>query len=98
MACGAYDHCCLLVHRIHSFANPAVTLARRFTTTFAGLLSITSPHFIVAEGVVIQSRSNGNILLFAARAQGQPFTPTPYTSMVELGALFGCHYGVAQML
>jgi glycerol uptake facilitator-like aquaporin len=32
-----------------SFANPAVTLARAFTDTFAGIRSIDAPAFVVAQ-------------------------------------------------
>jgi glycerol uptake facilitator-like aquaporin len=35
-----------------SFANPAVTLARAFTNTFAGIRPIDAPGFIVAQLLV----------------------------------------------
>lgn len=34
-----------------SFANPAVTLARSFTTTFAGIRPADAPVFVVAQGL-----------------------------------------------
>jgi glycerol uptake facilitator-like aquaporin len=38
-----------LVHFLDLFANPAVTLARGFTTTFAGIAVNHVPAFIVAQ-------------------------------------------------
>jgi hypothetical protein len=40
-----------LVHRFDSFANPAVTVARSFSDTFAGIRPIDAPGFIIAQFV-----------------------------------------------
>jgi Major intrinsic protein len=43
------DYRSLLVYLIHSFANPAVTIARGFTTTFSGIAINHVPGFIIAQ-------------------------------------------------
>ena len=41
----------LLVHRLHLFANPAVTIVRCLSNTFAGIRPVDVPWFIVAQFV-----------------------------------------------
>jgi glycerol uptake facilitator-like aquaporin len=52
-----------------SFANPAVTLARGFTTTFAGIALNHVPGFIVAQLVGAAVASATCAVLFSASAQ-----------------------------
>ena len=41
--------CCLLVHRSTSFANPAVTFARMFSNTFAGIAPVSVAMFVAMQ-------------------------------------------------
>jgi glycerol uptake facilitator-like aquaporin len=51
-----------------SFANPAVTLARGFTTTFAGIAINHVPAFVMAQLVGAAIGAGLSIALFAAKA------------------------------
>ena len=51
-----------------SFANPAVTLARGFTTTFAGIAINHVPAFVVAQLIGAAIGAGLSTALFAARA------------------------------
>jgi glycerol uptake facilitator-like aquaporin len=46
---GAYIACAYWFTASSSFANPAVTIARAFTTTFAGIRPIDVPGFVCAQ-------------------------------------------------
>jgi glycerol uptake facilitator-like aquaporin len=52
---GAYIACAYWFTASTSFANPAVTIARSLTTTFAGIRPLDVPGFIVAQvvGVIV---------------------------------------------
>jgi glycerol uptake facilitator-like aquaporin len=52
-----------------SFANPAVTLARGFTTTFAGIAINHVPGFVLAELVGAALAAALSIVLFPARSR-----------------------------
>ena len=52
-----------------SFANPAVTLARGFTTTFAGIAINHVPGFIVAQLVGAAAAAATSAVLFSASAR-----------------------------
>jgi glycerol uptake facilitator-like aquaporin len=52
-----------------SFANPAVTLARGFTTTFAGIAINHVPAFVAAQLVGAAIGAALSVTLFAARAR-----------------------------
>jgi glycerol uptake facilitator-like aquaporin len=52
-----------------SFANPAVTLARAFTPTFAGIRPVDAPGFIAAELVGAVAATLFGRWLFGARAE-----------------------------
>jgi glycerol uptake facilitator-like aquaporin len=54
-----------------SFANPAVTLARGFTTTFAGIAINHVPAFILAQLVGAAAAVLLSIALFPSAKQGQ---------------------------
>ncbi|HET8918988.1 MAG TPA: MIP/aquaporin family protein [Xanthobacteraceae bacterium] len=54
-----------------SFANPAVTLARGFTTTFAGIAINHVPAFILAQLVGAVAAVLLSIVLFPSAKQGQ---------------------------
>jgi glycerol uptake facilitator-like aquaporin len=51
-----------------SFANPAVTLARGFTTTFAGIAMNHVPGFVLAQLVGAALGASVSMVLFPARA------------------------------
>jgi glycerol uptake facilitator-like aquaporin len=51
-----------------SFANPAVTLARGFTTTFAGIAINHVPGFIAAQLVGAAVAAGAAAMLFSAKA------------------------------
>jgi glycerol uptake facilitator-like aquaporin len=64
-----------------SFANPAVTLARGFTTTFAGIAIDHVPGFVVAQLIGAAAAATLSLVMFAkaegtVRAQPQ-VTPDP---------------------
>jgi glycerol uptake facilitator-like aquaporin len=64
-----------------SFANPAVTLARGFTTTFAGIAIDHVPGFVVAQLIGAAAAATLSLVMFAkaegtVRAQPQA-TPDP---------------------
>ena len=48
-AVGAYMTAAYWFTASTSFANPAVTIARAFTTTFAGIRPVDAPGFILAQ-------------------------------------------------
>jgi glycerol uptake facilitator-like aquaporin len=52
-----------------SFANPAVTLARGFTTTFAGIAINHVPGFVLAQMVGAAIGASISIALFPARRE-----------------------------
>jgi glycerol uptake facilitator-like aquaporin len=54
-----------------SFANPAVTLARGFTTTFAGIAINHVPGFIVAQLVGATMGATLSAFLFASKGSGR---------------------------
>jgi glycerol uptake facilitator-like aquaporin len=46
---GRLDRRGVLVHRLHRFANPAVTIGRTLTSTYAGIAPVSAPAFIAAQ-------------------------------------------------
>jgi arsenate reductase len=80
-AVGAYIGAAYLFTSSSSFANPAITIGRMFSNTFAGIAPASAPTFILAQAA-------GGALAFAAiRALYRRVTPreaaavvVPYTS------------------
>ena len=60
-----------------SFANPAVTLARGFTTSFAGIAINDVPGFILAQLVGAAIGAAVSLLLFPAPRRQAPPMPVP---------------------
>jgi len=60
-----------------SFANPAVTLARGFTTTFAGIAINDVPGFILAQLIGAAIGASVSLLLFPAPRRGALRVATP---------------------
>ena len=60
-----------------SFANPAVTLARGFTTTFAGIAMNHVPAFIIAQliGAAVAAIVSAQLFPSAARRSAQALAP-----------------------
>jgi glycerol uptake facilitator-like aquaporin len=60
-----------------SFANPAVTLARGFTTTFAGIAINHVPAFIIAQllGAAAAAAVSAALFPFPARRSTQVLAP-----------------------
>jgi glycerol uptake facilitator-like aquaporin len=74
---GAYIACAYWFTASTSFANPAVTIARAFTTTFAGIRPIDAPGFILSQlaGTAIVALLASRLVpreREARRALGQP--------------------------
>ena len=75
-AVGAYIAAAYWFTSSTSFANPAVTIARGLSDTFAGIRPIDVPAFVVAQlvGALVASMLSG--WLFAERQSGHEMTAT----------------------
>ena len=60
-----------------SFANPAVTLARGFTTTFAGIAINHVPAFVVAQVLGALAAVGGAAMLFPPEENGSRVDAAP---------------------
>ena len=68
-----------------SFANPAVTLARGFTTTFAGIAINHVPAFILAQLVGAAAAVLLSVALFPSATQGQASGLTESRELITPG-------------
>lgn len=64
-----------------SFANPAVTLARGFTTTFAGIAMSHVPGFVIAQIVGAALATAVSAALFTAAQRDEPHKRTPLSTV-----------------
>ena len=70
----------LLVHQLHRFANPAVTIGRMFSDTFAGIAPTSVPLFIAAQLVGAAVGVGLVLLLYPDAAAAADDVVVPHTT------------------
>ncbi|HZM79485.1 MAG TPA: aquaporin [Candidatus Limnocylindrales bacterium] len=81
-AVGAYIGAAYWFTSSTSFANPAVTIGRAFTDSYAGISLSSVPGFVVAQGIGLLA-ALGLVAVFYPNARPEPAAATPASAMPE---------------